>query len=162
MDGIPLTLEQIKTFYNVENLKETLDDLVQKGYLVFEHPKNIVTVIENGVSVKKREYDISKEKGYNIVVGKLSFPFTTFVNPNNILPTLTATDIEKIGVVNDNNIRKLTIRECLRAFGYPEEYSVKCFDLNKKKNLRELYDLLGNTVVVPVVKEVSLRLLEYF
>lgn len=160
MDGIPLTLSQIQTFYDKNNLLELLEDLVSKGYLVFEHPKSLQKIIENGVIVTKRIPDTTKEKGYNIVAGKLSFPFTTFVDPNKILPTLTATDVEKIGVVNENNIRKLTIRECLRAFGYPEEYSVDCFNLNKNKDLRELYDLLGNTVVVPVVKNVSCRLLE--
>ena len=49
MDGMPLTLEQISTFWNSDNLKEMLDDLVTKGYLVMEHPKNIVTIqMEDG------------------------------------------------------------------------------------------------------------------
>lgn len=42
MDGMPLTLEMISTFYNSANLKEMLDDLVDKGYLVFEYPKKKV------------------------------------------------------------------------------------------------------------------------
>lgn len=30
MDGMPLTVEQIETFYNNKNLKTMLDDLVKK------------------------------------------------------------------------------------------------------------------------------------
>lgn len=160
MDGIPLTLEQIRSFYDCEDLEVLLTDLVSKGYLVLEYPKKLVKTQINGSVVDKREYDTNLQKGYNIVTGKLSFPFSVFVNPEGIVPTLTATDILKIGVVQNNNIRTLTDRETLRLFGYPEEYSVKCFDLASKKEQRELFDLLGNTVVVPVVKEVSKRILE--
>ena len=39
MDGMPLTLEQIQTFFNDDNLENNLNDLVQKGYIKFEHPK---------------------------------------------------------------------------------------------------------------------------
>lgn len=39
MDGMPLTTEQIATFYKTENLQSMLDRLVKKGYLTFEHPK---------------------------------------------------------------------------------------------------------------------------
>ncbi len=39
MDGMPLTLEQIRTFFDSPNLEEMLEDLTQKGYLKFEHHK---------------------------------------------------------------------------------------------------------------------------
>ena len=42
MDGMPLTLEQISTFHDSNELKVLLDDLVQKGYLRLEHPKALV------------------------------------------------------------------------------------------------------------------------
>ena len=41
MDGMPLTLKQIGTFYDKKGLKKLLDDLVKKGYLRFEYPKKI-------------------------------------------------------------------------------------------------------------------------
>jgi DNA (cytosine-5)-methyltransferase 1 len=44
-------------------------------------------------------------------------------------------------------------RECLRFFGFPEWYKT---NISHKK----LYDLIGNTVVVPVIKEVSKRVLD--
>ena len=77
MDGMPLTIEEISTFYNEQNLfesnnlKQMLDDLVNKGYLKFEHPKDLVeTINSNGKVVKKRQYREDLPKGYNIIVGK--------------------------------------------------------------------------------------------
>ena len=42
MDGMPLTLNQIKTFCDFPDLEDMLEDLVHKGYLVKEHPKKKV------------------------------------------------------------------------------------------------------------------------
>lgn len=44
MDGMALTLEQINTFIEKpkKELQLMLDDLVQKGYLKFEHPKKLI------------------------------------------------------------------------------------------------------------------------
>lgn len=144
MDGMPLTLEQISTFYDRDGLREMLDDLVEKGYLVFEHPKGIV----DGV----RRYDESKPKGYNIVAGKLSFEFSKIIDANGLAPTLVATDVSRLGVVDGNGIRKLTIREAQRLCGYPEEYDLSF--------LREgdAFDLLGNTVCVPVIEQIAFRM----
>jgi len=159
MDGMPLTLKQVQTFapsnnlFGSYNLKEALDDLVEKGYLRFEHPKKLVTEeTENGV-IKSRMYDETKPKGYNIVTGKLSFEVNKILDPNDIAPTLVATDMVKIVVPDGKGIRRLTIREGLRIFGYPESYQIPVKE-------RLAFDLLGNTVVVPVVKAVSDRILE--
>lgn len=145
MDGMPLTLDMIETFFTSNNLKELLDDLVEKKYLVLEHPKKKVA--------NRREYDTSLEKGYSIVTGKLSFEFSRILDPNGITPTLVATDISKLAVPVAGGIRPLTVREGLRLFGFPEEYSL---DGISTKNA---FDLLGNTVCIPVIREVSKRLL---
>ena len=159
MDGMPLTLTQIKSFFPTNNLFDNVDveyilnDLVNKGYIKFEHPKKLVSEItENGV-VTSRLYDETKPKGYNIVTGKLSFEINKILNPFEIAPTLVATDMSKIVVPDGKGIRKFTIREGLRLFGYPENY-----DIPVKESLA--FDLLGNTVVVNVVKAVSERLLD--
>lgn len=158
MDGMPLTLAQISTFYNNENLKEMLDDLVEKGYLKLEHPKAEVIIIdEDGKEKKIRQQDETKEKGYNIVAGKLSFEFSEILDPNHIAPTLVATDVNKLGVVDADGIRRLTLREGLRLFGYPETYSLEFFN-GDDKEINKGFDLLGNTVVVNVVKSVAQRL----
>jgi hypothetical protein len=74
-------------------------------------------------------------KGYNIVSGKLSFEFSHILDPDDVSPTLVATDMSKIGV-DGKGIRCLTIREGLRLFGFPETYKI---DLPTK----QAYDLLG-------------------
>ena len=68
-----------------------------------------------------------------------------------IAPTLVATDMGKLAVVDGNGIRRLTIREGLRLFGFPEDYQI---DLPVAK----AFDLLGNTVVVPVIEEIAKRI----
>ena len=57
MDGMPLTMQQISTFYNDEHLQEMLDDLVEKNYLVLEHPKKKVYHTENGSTYTERVPD---------------------------------------------------------------------------------------------------------
>jgi DNA (cytosine-5)-methyltransferase 1 len=159
MDGMPLTLNEIKTFWNQdmfnpkEDLKQNLENLVQKGYLKFEYPKDIIeTTDEYGNTHTKRAYRTDLEKGYNIITGKLSFEINKILNPRDKAPTLVATDMSRIYVPDGEGIRRLSERECLRLFSFPETYTV---DLPEKS----LFDLLGNTVVVKVIKEVSLRLL---
>lgn len=162
MDGMPLTLKQISTFYNHVNLRELLDDLVKKGYLKLEYPKKEIEVeIEKGKIKKERVYDTSKEKGYNIVSGKLSFEFTKVIDINDISPTLVATDVSKLGVIDGSGIRRLSLREGLRLFGYPETYNLSFFE-NNEKGILNGFDLLGNTVAVPVVKKISLNLVNAY
>lgn len=157
MDGMPLTYSQIETFYSNDNLKDMLEDLVSKGYLKKEYPKQEVLSIDNkGNKTYKRVPDKNKEIGYNIVAGKLSFEFNKILDPTKIAPTLVATDISKLGIIDNNGIRTLSLREGLRLFGYPESYSLSDFDSPDKKRLG--FDLLGNTVVINVIREVSKRL----
>jgi DNA (cytosine-5)-methyltransferase 1 len=159
MDGMPLTLKQIESFFQIDDLiektdvKALLDDLVEKGYIKFEHPKKLVSVITENGTITSRVYDETKPKGYNIVTGKLSFEINKILNPFEIAPTLVATDMIKIVVPDGKGIRKLTIREGLRIFGYPENYEIPV-----KETLA--FDLLGNTVVVPVIKAVAERVLD--
>lgn len=148
MDGMALTLEQISTFHQNENLKDSLDDLVSKGYLRFEYPKKLVREKTENGEKSYRVYDETKPKGYNIVTGKLSFEINKILDPNDIAPTLVATDVSRLAVPDNGGLRRLTIREGLRLFGYPEWYEIPV-----KEN--EAFDLLGNTVAVPVVKHVA-------
>ena len=162
MDGMPLTVEQISSFYPSDNLREMLDDLVDKGYLVKEHPKSVVEIeMEDGKKRSVRQQDKSKPVGYNIVSGKLSFEFTKILDSNDIAPTLVAADVSHIAVIDGPGIRKLTLREGLRMFGYPEKYNLSMFD-DDSTGLAKAFDLLGNTVVVPVVKAVSEKLCDAY
>ena len=148
MDGMPLTAEQIHTFcedYNLQKLTNLLDDLVVKKYLSYEHPKQSI----NG----KRIPDMDLDKGYNIVTGKLSFELNKIMDPDGYSPTIVATEGDKYGVIDNGKIRRLSERECLRFFGFPDEYQSNI-------PIKDLYDLVGNTVVIPVVEFVGERLLE--
>lgn len=153
MDGMALTLEQINTFIDKpkKELKSMLDSLVKMGYLKFEHPKKLVREqIPNGVKTY-RVYCENKPKGYNIVTGKLSFEINKILDPNAIAPTLVATDVSRLAVPDGKGLRRLTIREGLRLFGYPEWYEIPTKEY-------DAFDLLGNTVAIPVVEFVASRI----
>ncbi|MCU0445041.1 MAG: DNA (cytosine-5-)-methyltransferase [Microscillaceae bacterium] len=155
MDGMALTLDQISTFIDSpkQELSLMLSDLVTKGYLKFEYPKKLIKEqTPNGVKTY-REYDVTKPKGYNIVTGKLSFEINKILDPNTIAPTLVATDVSRLAVADGKGLRRLTIREGLRLFGYPEWYEIPTKEY-------DAFDLLGNTVAIPVVEFVVSRIAE--
>lgn len=132
-DGVGLDIEELETIYNGSDLQSDITYLVEKGYL--------------------KEYTIPtyNKPIYDIVCGRLSFQFTKFLDPEKPALTLVATDAEHTGVVDEGGIRKLTIVECLRLNGFPDTYIMNV-------DYRKALDLLGNTVVVPVIKEVSKRI----
>lgn len=139
MDGMPLTYEDIATFNKDENLHIMLNNLVDKNYLRLEKCKELV----NG----KRVFKEDSEEGYNICKGKLSFPISKILDPNDISPTLTATDSHKLGVIIDNKtIRHLTPTELKKICGFPDE-----FILPKHVNC---YDLFGNMATPPVIEAI--------
>ena len=102
-----------------------------------------------------RTYAFNKEKGQNIVSGKLSFEFTTILDDNFVSKTIVATEADRIGVIDNGGIRQMSERECFRFFGFPDWYQS---NIPHKK----LYKLIGNTVVIPVITEVSKKLLKSF
>lgn len=145
MDGMPLTKEHIKTFYSNPELDKMLDNLVSKGYLKMEYPKRKVGNI--------REQDPTLPIGYNIVAGKMSFEISKILDPADTAPTLVAMDMQHLYVADGDGLRTLSLREGLRLFGYPDDFK---FDIPVDLG----YDLLGNTVVVPVIKAVASRVLD--
>lgn len=145
MDGMPLTIDMIRTFYDDPKLMDMLEDLVKKKYLVKEHPKQ---KLPDGT----REQDENLPLGYNIVAGKMSFQVNKILDPGSHAPTLVAMDMQHLYVVDGDGIRKLSLREGLRLFGYPDDFK---FEIGEAEG----YDLLGNTVVVPVIAAVSRRLI---
>ncbi len=145
MDGMPLTFEHIQSFWGKPNLRELISSLVRKGYIKREFPKRKIG--------NKRIKDDTLPLGYNIVAGKMSFEINKILDPNDIAPTLVAMDMQRLYVVDGKGLRALSLREGLRLFGYPDNFKFEISD--------ELgYDLLGNTVVVPVIKAVAGRMLD--
>lgn len=153
MDGMPLTIDHIRTFFDHSNLQEMLTDLAEKGYLKYEHPKKKIEVTDIfGTTTTQRIQDTSLPKGYNIVAGKLSFEISKVLGPNEIAPTLVAMDMQKLYVADNGGLRRFSLREGLRLFGYPETMHLNVTE-------KDGFDLLGNTVVVPVIKAVCNRLI---
>jgi DNA (cytosine-5)-methyltransferase 1 len=150
MDGMPLTFNEISTFYQHPDLQKNLDDLTEKGYLKFEHPKK--RIIVDGIA--KRVPNELSPKGYNIVAGKLSFPITKIIDPDGFCPTIVATEAGKIAVATSFGVRPISVREGLRFSGFPETYKLA------EKQYAKSFDLIGNTVMPPVIKAISLRLLK--
>jgi len=142
MDGMPLTCEEIKTFCDIDNLATKLESILEKGYLVKEYPRDL----ENGKRVPQKNLKI----GYNINKGKLSFPISKFLHPNEIAPTLTATDCGRLGLSfkDPDGIRLLNIKECLGLSGFSQDLQITC-------EIKKFYDLIGNTVCPPVMEAIT-------
>lgn len=135
MDGMPLTKDEIKTFYNHEMLEKMLDNLVNLKYLKMEKCKDLVD--------GKRVYKEKSEIGYNICKGKLSYPLSKILDPDSVSPTLTATDSNKLGVVVHNCIRRLNHTELKRICGFPDSFIIP--------NHVNAFDLFGNMATPPVI-----------
>ena len=136
MDGMPLTKDEINTFYKNKNLSNMLKNLVKKKYLKLEKCKDLIN--------NKRVYKEDSEIGYNICKGKLSFPISKILDPKDVSPTLTATDSNKLVVIIDNKyIRKLNNTELKKLCGFPNSFKITK-DVNP-------YDLFGNMATPPVI-----------
>lgn len=138
MDGMPLTYEEITTFYKHNNLRNMLDNLVNKKYLRLEKPKDLID--------GKRQYKDELPEGYNICKGKLSFPISKILDPNDVSPTLTATDSHKLAVIVDDTIRNLTSSEMKKLCGFPDSFVVP--------DHVNYGDLFGNMATPPVIKAI--------
>ena len=133
-DGLGLDKDELKLIYEGEDLDKDIEYLLSCNYL------------------KEVKIDTYPNILYDINGGRLSYEFTKILDPNKPSLTLVATDVHKTGVIDGKGIRKLTLREGLRLDGYPDDYKL---DIDYNKGM----DLLGNTVVVPVIKKICERML---
>lgn len=122
-DGKALSIEQIKTFYQGENLDKMLASLLEKGYLR----------IDNG-------------NLFNLKAGNMTFEIFKFLDRNGVSITLTSSDCNRLGVFHNNRLRHLTPRECARIQGYPDSYILHPDD-------KSAYHQMGNAVSVPVIHQ---------
>lgn len=56
-------------------------------------------------------------------------------------------------IYHEGSVRKLTIRECYRIMGFPEKFI-------KRGNIGELYKQIGNSVCIPMIKEIGMQIQE--
>lgn len=122
-DGKKLTLDQIKTFYTDDDILMVIESLSSKGYLKEENGK------------------------YNPVCGNMSFEVFKFLDPNSIAITLTSSDCNRLGVIQNNRPRRITPRECARLQGFPDSFIVN-------PDPGYAYRQFGNSVSVPVIDAV--------
>lgn len=122
-DGKSLTKNQILTFYHENNFLETTSSLIEKGYLS------------------------CCDGQYNPVCGNMSFEVFKFLDPDGISITLTASDTNRLGIIQNNMPRRITPRECARLQGYPDTYQLL-------ENDNAVYKQMGNGVSIPVVQAV--------
>lgn len=122
-DGKKLTLEQIKTFYSEPDIEKVMASLLEKRYL--------------------QEIDGK----YNPVCGNMSFEVFKFLDPESISVTLTSSDANRLGVIQNNRARHITPRECARLQGFPDTFKLHPKDACS-------YKQFGNSVSVPVIQAV--------
>lgn len=122
-DGKKLTLEQIKTFYKDPDILDVIESLKEKHYLKEENGK------------------------FNPVCGNMSFEVFKFLDPDSIAITLTSSDSNRLGVIQNNRARRITPRECARLQGFPDSFKLHPLD-------KFSYKQLGNSVSVPVIAAV--------
>lgn len=145
-DGIPMNEDQLAraTGFPHSKLRPILDGLVDKGYLVQRHPYC-------DDSLDERE---DLPIGWKLITSRVSFELHRILDPDDVCITLTATDCSHIGVVDGDTVRRLTVRECLRLFGFPDSLDLSCVSEAKA------YDLVGNSICVPVVAAVAKNMLD--
>lgn len=87
MDGMPLTEEMISSFYSHENLHEMLIDLVDKGYLVYEYPKQLIgnrrvpdTTLKKGTILLLVNYHLNFQRYYHQMMYHLLLLQQTYKN----------------------------------------------------------------------------------
>lgn len=131
-------------------------------------PKTIHDVIDFSQKVDdKFYYSAEKNKFYDNLKQNMTSHDTTYQwrrvyvreNKSKLVPTLTANmgtgghNVPLILTYNDN-IRKLTPRECFNVQGFPKEYK-----LPEQSNGR-LYKQAGNSVVVPVIERIAKKIFD--
>jgi DNA (cytosine-5)-methyltransferase 1 len=79
----------------------------------------------------------------------MSFEVFKFLDPKSISITLVSSDAHKLGVVHNGRMRRITPRECARLQGFPDSF------FHHPKDVCA-YRQFGNSVSVPVVKQVVL------
>lgn len=136
----------------------------EKDFANFSFPvkKNITLSIRDLLEKEVNEcFYYNKTKYYELLKQEMTNKDTCYQwrrqyireNKNNLCPTLTAnmgTGGHNVPLILDDDIRKLTPRECARLQGFPDE-----FILPNNLSNAVLYKQIGNSVSIPVVEEIA-------
>ena len=180
-ETFPLTVKQIydllvKTknnkddIINIDKLEKTLEKLYQMGYVrkmfyvysdTTQSQTNIYTEKELQYKTNINKQNEVYEHGYAVLTNKMRYDYYHYLETDNqatsVLPTITATDVHKIGVVftdknGKKNVRQLNEKELLRSLGYSDNYNLS----NIKHT--EVFDLIGNSIPLPVAEYIAEKL----
>lgn len=110
-DGKELTLDQIRTFWEKQNLEQLVESLVTKGYL-------------RKVGGK-----------FNPTCGNMSFEVFKFLDPESISITVVSSDAHRLGLVQNGRPRRITPRECARLQGFPDDFALNPNGINAYRQL---------------------------
>lgn len=133
-----------------------------EDYNKFSFPQQVAKTLKITELLEKnvdKKYYYNNTKYYNILKQDITKKDTVYQwrrhyvreNKNKLCPTLTANmgmGGHNIPLVLDDDIRKLTPRECFRFQGFPDS-----FVLPSNLSNATLYKQIGNTVSVPVIEK---------
>ena len=141
------------TFPDEKTLKYTVDSLIED---IVSPEYEITNICKMNIETHLPEFIDSKryDCGHVLLANEIRKSRCSF-RCDGISPCLTAkmgTGGNNVPVVVDKN-RKLTERECLRIMGYPDTYVIK-------ENYHQSYKQIGNSVVVPIIKDISKELVK--
>lgn len=130
--------------------------LNEQEILTFYTPPKTVKLVDMLERLYELKY-LSKtsDNSYRIQSGKLSFPLAQIVNPNGYAPTLVATDADRLGIPDNGKLRRLTLKELKRLFGFPDSFVLDELTITRS----QIFDLFGNSVVRTVSAAVSEKVL---
>ena len=78
----------------------------------------------------------------------MSFEVFKFLDPQSVSITLTSSDCNRLGVIQNNQARHITPRECARLQGFPDDFIVN-------PNDKFAYKQFGNSVTVNVIEAIA-------
>jgi len=144
-----ITLDPYKIFPNEQISNFSYDDIIDvknvyREYKISDICEYNIQKHINKIKEKKSKYTLA----YEIRPSRCQF------KTDGISPCLTAkmgTGGNNVPVVVELN-RKLTEKECLKLMGYPETYKIG--------NGSQAYKQIGNSVVVPIIEQISKALVD--
>lgn len=135
-------------FPKEKNLKYTIDSLIETNV---PQDYNVTDICKKNIETHLLEFikTAKYSNQYKLIANEVRKSRCNF-RCDGISPCLTA----KMGTGGNNipilvdEMRKLTERECLRIMGYPDSYKIK-------ENFHQSYKQIGNSVIVPIIKDIA-------
>lgn len=140
-------------FPKKQKIKYTIDDLLENSV---SQDYEISQICKNNILTHLEKFKTSDryDAKFPLIANEIRKSKCNF-RCDGISPCLTAkmgTGGNNIPVLVSQN-RKLSERECLRLMGYPDSYKII-------ENYHQSYKQIGNSVVVPIIKNIAQELLK--